>query len=298
MPTVEGVQIITPKCTAPPANVGNACAENADCDTSMGSGDGACETPGSDVCSGGFNFGGGSDADLQALFEASENNATNELMDNVDVASPMLDTQGLDLGGIVQFAQPKLFAVATQDACTNMGACLGNSCSGNSDCNPGTCSAPALSVGKPCCTNSECNPAPLGRCSAGLTGSRCLTPPKKKGETCSTDSDCDTSQCSAPPSKVGDACSSDSDCNVSGGDGVCGSNGVCKDECLFDDECDLVEDGEVKTQGVCSVDTGGVCSKSGSGGVCATGERIPGFEDYLGVTGDICDPADAACTGA
>jgi hypothetical protein len=298
MPTVEGVQIITPKCTAPPANVGNACAENADCDTSMGSGDGVCETPGSDVCSGGFNFGGGSDADLQALFEASENNATNELMDNVDVASPMLDTQGLDLGGIVQFAQPKLFAVATQDACTNMGACLGNSCSGNSDCNPGTCSAPALSVGKPCCTNSECNPAPLGRCSAGLTGSRCLTPPKKKGETCSTDSDCDTSQCSAPPSKIGDACSSDSDCNVSGGDGVCGSNGVCKDECLFDDECDLVEDGEVKTQGVCTVDTGGVCNKSGSGGVCATGERIPGFEDYLGVTGDICDPADAACTGA
>jgi len=296
IPEVQGVQIVVSKCTAPVAKFGQECKSNADCDTSMGSADGVCDTPGADVCSGGFNFGAGADTDINLLGEAGKNNANQAIMENVDEASPMLETEGLDIGGVATFANPKVIAIATHDACTNDGACFGRSCNGNADCDIGTCSGSALTDGKACCSNADCDPTPLGQCTTGLTGKRCLSPADNKNKTCTTDADCDTMQCSAPPSKSGDACSANTDCNVTGSDGVCGMNGVCKDECLalglnFNDECDLVEKVDDKpkitAEGTCTVDNTATCNKGGGAGVCGIGERIPGFEDYLGITGDI-----------
>ncbi len=60
-------------------------------------------------CAGGFNFGG----DGNLLGESASSNPIDDLMENVDTLTPPLQSDGLDLGGVVMFANPKLIAIDT-----------------------------------------------------------------------------------------------------------------------------------------------------------------------------------------
>jgi hypothetical protein len=59
------------------------------------------------VCEGGFNFGG----DLEVLNESASSKSINDLQVNVNLLVPALQTDGLDLGGIVRFSDPRMFAI-------------------------------------------------------------------------------------------------------------------------------------------------------------------------------------------
>jgi hypothetical protein len=65
--------------------------------------------PEGSVCEGGFNFG----TEGNLLGAAANSNPIDDLMDNVDMLTPPLQSDGLDLGGIVNFSNPKLIAIDT-----------------------------------------------------------------------------------------------------------------------------------------------------------------------------------------
>jgi hypothetical protein len=60
------------------------------------------------VCEGGINFG-----DLPFLQDAGASDPLDDLKDRVDDLTPPLQTDGLDLGGIVLFDNPRLFSIET-----------------------------------------------------------------------------------------------------------------------------------------------------------------------------------------
>jgi hypothetical protein len=65
--------------------------------------------PEGSVCEGGFNFG----TEGSLLGAAAGSNPIDDLMDNVDALTPPLQSDGLDLGGIVNFTNAKLIAIDT-----------------------------------------------------------------------------------------------------------------------------------------------------------------------------------------
>ncbi|MBW2602910.1 MAG: hypothetical protein JRE28_01160 [Deltaproteobacteria bacterium] len=63
------------------------------------------------TCEGGFNFGG----DFNTISESSSSSAIDDLEANVNKLSPALQSDGLDLGNVVVFKDPELFAIDTSD---------------------------------------------------------------------------------------------------------------------------------------------------------------------------------------
>jgi hypothetical protein len=63
-------------------------------------------------CDGGVNFGG----DTQVLGETSGNDSIEDLKENIDTLTPPLQSDGLDLGGIVNFNNPRLISIQTTGA--------------------------------------------------------------------------------------------------------------------------------------------------------------------------------------
>jgi len=61
------------------------------------------------ICEGGFNFGG----DISLLSEAAGSDPIDDLMQNVDMLTPPLQSDGLDLGGVVNFNNARLIAIDT-----------------------------------------------------------------------------------------------------------------------------------------------------------------------------------------
>jgi hypothetical protein len=59
------------------------------------------------VCEGGFNFAG----DLEVLNESASSKSINDLQENVNLLTPALQSDGLDLGGVVKFSNAKMFAI-------------------------------------------------------------------------------------------------------------------------------------------------------------------------------------------
>lgn len=63
-------------------------------------------------CDGGINFGG----DDQVLGETSGNDSIEKLKQNVDTLTPPMQSDGLDLGGVVNFSNPRLISIKTDGA--------------------------------------------------------------------------------------------------------------------------------------------------------------------------------------
>ncbi len=138
-------------CRKPFGNRGNACNVDADCDSSPGDGDGVCKDrlrikpnlgprqivprePGV-VCVGEVQF------DENTLNTTNDDgdpvNPLNDAMSDVDSLTPLVEPEGLDLGEVVEFENPRMIAVSTGNACTAPEASAGQPCNNDGDCGAG-----------------------------------------------------------------------------------------------------------------------------------------------------------------
>ncbi len=136
-------------CRKPFVNRGDACTVDADCDSSPGNG--VCKDrlrikpilgtrqivprdPGV-VCVGEVQF------DENALNTTNDDgdplNPIMDAMNDVDSLTPLVEPEGLDLGDVVEFENPRMIAVSTGNACTAPEANAGQPCNTDGDCGAG-----------------------------------------------------------------------------------------------------------------------------------------------------------------